>query len=225
MLRVLILITMCFSIVACQSTPFIPIPSQSTSIPRLFKLNQNTQPIFPTKKGFNWNYQVKLSSVDDQYTIREGSLYLTTEKVEKIGSNTKLQLRMIDSYSNRYRFPTILMSPEAIHINDVTFIGVGGYNAPGFSTHFLPLPLKVNQRADDGQWISKVKGQETIRVPDGTHNTWKIEVIGTKDQDYTVVGNYWISPGVGIIKSDVTIPGWYVETVLESAYLNTTPRK
>jgi hypothetical protein len=51
-------------------------------------------------------------------------------------------------------------------------------------------------------------------VPAGTFEAWNIDVIGTYDQQYTAVGHYWVAPGKGIVKSELSIPGWNMESVM-----------
>ena len=53
-------------------------------------------------------------------------------------------------------------------------------------------------------WV-KERGQ-LLTIMDQPINTVKVYVIGTYNQDYTIVGNYWLAKGIGIVKSSYFIP-------------------
>ena len=73
--------------------------------------------------------------------------------------------------------------------------------------------METGSTHDDGLWIAEVVGQEEISVPglSSPQDTCKIFVIGTRENDYTVVGNYWILPGWGIVKSHLNASGWILD--------------
>ena len=53
-----------------------------------------------------------------------------------------------------------------------------------------------------------------INTPLGERDAWRLLVIGTYDHAYTAVGSYWIVPGMGIVRSELSIPGWNLVTEL-----------
>lgn len=170
--------------------------------------------VFPTQPGFVWQYDVVAHPADDPFVDYKGTETIRLESVRRQGEAVTLECRAIDTFTERYRFPVLSMSGDAIELRGVTYWGTAASDTETLTVAFLRLPLKAGSKWDDGLWSGEVKGRERVTVPTGTYDAWKVSVIGTYEQQYTAVGNYWVAPGVGIVKSDLSIPGWNVESEL-----------
>lgn len=174
-------------------------------------------PMFPATPGHTWQYKVVAHPADDPYVDYEGTETMEIESVRREGTATVLSMRAIDSFTTRYRYPVVTMTADKVTIRDVEYLGVAAATVEGHSFDFLRFPLTAGTKWDDGLWIGEAKGQETVTVGAGTHRAYKVSAIGTHAQAYTAVGDYWVAPGVGIVKSDLNIPGWNVESELVSS--------
>ena len=76
----------------------------------------------------------------------------------------------------------------------------------------LPLvrfPIETGDSWDarfmvDGHPVNRtfdVLGRETIRVPAGTYEAWRIRAIGSDRPGHTVESTTWFAPGIGFVKS------------------------
>jgi hypothetical protein len=155
-----------------------------------------------------WQYEAVAHPLDDPDTTYTGTETVTVDSVRRSGETTVLNLRAIDDYTSRYRFPVVTEGPDGVTISNVTYWGAAAVSGDDLSLRFLSCPLIVGSRWDDGQWIGKAVKKETVSVPAGTFEAWNLEVIGTYDQAYTAVGHYWVARGKGIVKSVLTIPGY-----------------
>ena len=173
-----------------------------------------TTSIFPTEPGFVWQYDVVAHPADDPYVDYRGTETVRIESSRKQDGTVVVNCRAIDTFTERYRFPQLTLSGNQVNLRGVTYWGSAASEVGGLTIDFLHLPLKVGARWDDGEWIGEVEAREKVTVPTGTYDAWRINVIGTHDRVYTAVGNYWVAPGVGIVKSDLAIPGWNIESEL-----------
>ena len=208
-----LLFTLLFTstLVACQSAPApIARPAQP-QIQRQSAPQSVAQKLFPEVLGHSWEYDVKKSPVNDPDVSYPGNYSLSIDKVKPGGG---IELRAFNSFEGRYTFPTLVQTPSQVTLQDATFLGTGSEKVPGLSIDFIKTPLKVGSKWEDPNWIGKVKSLDTVQVPAGTFKAWRIEVIGTFERRYTAVGNYWFVPGKGMVKSDLTTPGWHVSSVL-----------
>lgn len=171
-------------------------------------------PVFPTTPGHTWQYRVVAHPADDPYVDYDGTETMQIDSVRRDGGATVLSMRAIDSFTERYRFPVVTMTADKVQLQGVEYLGVAADNVDDLTIDFLRFPLQAGFRWDDGLWVGELKGQESVRVAAGTFRAWKLGVIGTHDQAYTAVGTYWVAPGVGIVKSELNIPGWDVESEL-----------
>lgn len=175
---------------------------------------QRSSTFFPTDPDYVWQYDVKYNRSDNQYDVKNGTYTARVEDVEKVNGDTILTLRAKDSANPRLHFPVLRMNDRGVKLEDVEFFGFGAVQTDEFQLDFINFPLKSGERWDDGQWSGKVKQLEEIKVPAGTFKAWRIDVIGTHGHEYTAVGKYWITPGVGVVKSSITTPGWDIESEL-----------
>lgn len=208
-------------ITACQTTQTInPILQNNEPVKISSKvgvIKAETNSLFPTTPGYTWNYDVVFHPTDDPYVDYPGTYTLEVDKSKKTNNQTVINLKGMDSFYNEYNFPVLTVTKDRVDIKGITYLGFGGVKAEDLSIEFLHLPFKEGEKWDDKLWTGQTMKNEKITIPSGTYNTWKISVIGTYQQAYTAVGNYWISPGIGIIKSELAVPGWTVESVLTSA--------
>lgn len=161
-----------------------------------------------------WQYDVVSHPTDDPDVDYKGTETVTVDAVKAKGEATVLQLRAIDTYTNYYRFPVVTEDANGVSIAGVTFWGAGAEAAQDLKIGFLKFPLALNARWDDGQWIGKALKREQVHVPAGTYDAWVIDCIGTYDSAYTAVGKYWVAEGAGIVKSELSVPGYTMESVL-----------
>jgi len=194
-----------------------PKPDSGT-LPRSTKsTNVDWKAFFPTRPGYTWRYTTVAHPTDDPYVDYPGTHTARIESARQESGVTVIEVRDIDSYTARYRFPALKVSSEGVDLVGVDYWGPVADAIDDLTVPFLRFPLKVGARWDDGAWIGKVLKEERVSVPAGTFDTWKLDVIGTHDQAYTAVGYYWVAKGAGIVKSDFSIEGWLIETELKSA--------
>ncbi|MBC7543058.1 MAG: hypothetical protein H7338_10035 [Candidatus Sericytochromatia bacterium] len=184
-----------------------------------------TDTVFPTDVGHTWNYQTDSVYRDDPERHYDGTESAKIDSVRRSGRSTTLQLRVIDDYSNKLRFPTLTLSDEAVTFAGATYWGSGAKEAEEMTFRLLKLPFATGNRWDDGDWAGETRVRETVSVPAGTFDTWKIGAIGTYDHAYTAVGTYWVAPGVGIVKSDLGLPNIDCVAVLLPPGTKATIRK
>lgn len=178
-----------------------------------------TAPLFPVQAGYHWEYEVTIAPVQDPYAEEHGNYSLNLESVTPSPQGDKLEFRAMSSFTTSYTFPTLIQSDQGLTLQDMTFLGLGSDKVQGLSLNFVQAPLQAGQRWEDEYWIGKVKGQEDVTVPAGTFRAWRIEVIGTFQQAYTAVGDYWFVPGQGMVKSVLTVPGTHIEMDLAQSGL------
>jgi hypothetical protein len=174
-----------------------------------------TADLFPTSAGHVWQYATHAQYTDDPDVDYPGSESATIESVRRSGRSVTLQLRVVDDFTSKLRFPTLTMDESGVRIAGMTYWGSGAREAQGYAFQLVGFPLTPGHKWDDGEWAGTIKGQESVKVPAGTFTAWCVEAFGSMDSQYTAVGKYWIAPGVGIVKSDLTIPGGlYLQTEL-----------
>jgi hypothetical protein len=178
------------------------------------KVQQKAGRFFPATQASVWQYDVVSHPTDDPDVDYKGTETITVDAVKAKGDATVLQLRAIDTYTNDYRFPVVTEDAGGVTIAGVTFWGAGAEAADELKIQFLKFPLALNARWDDGQWIGKALKREQVHVPAGTFDAWVLDCIGTYDQAYTAVGKYWVAEGAGIVKSELSVPGYTMESVL-----------
>ncbi len=199
---------------ACSS----PAPLNANIAPQVLRQQSASQTLnqgfFPTQAGYRWEYGVTISPVNDPLVEEKGTYTLALEKVSPAAQGQRLEMRAQSSFTSHYSFPSLLQNQDGVQLQDMTFLGLGSDEVKGLKIDFLHQGLQAGQRWEDPNWIAKVKGLESVSVPAGNFQAWRIEVIATYDRAYTAVGDYWLAPGQGVIKSNLTIPGWHVESVL-----------
>ncbi|HEY9856246.1 MAG TPA: hypothetical protein V6D05_10940 [Stenomitos sp.] len=173
-------------------------------------------PMFSVTQGYTWQYKTVAHPEDDPYVDFDGTETMEIQSVRQEAGSTVLSMRAMDSYTDEYRYPVVTMTSDKVTIHGVEYLGVAAATVDDLTIDFLRFPLKTGSKWDDGLWIGEVKGQEQVTVGAGTYQAWKIGAIGTHDHAYTAVGTYWVAPGVGIVKSDLSIPGYNVESELAS---------
>lgn len=193
----------------------VPSGMRAVSTERVAKAASEA-PMFPVTPGYTWQYKIVAHPADDPYVDYEGTETMEIESVRREGTATVLSMRAIDSFTTEYRFPVVTMTADKVTIRGVEYLGVAASMVEDLTIDFLRFPLKPGSKWDDGLWVGEAKGKETVTVGAGTYQAQKVGAIGTHAQAYTAVGNYWVAPGVGIVKSDLSIPGWNVESELVS---------
>lgn len=172
--------------------------------------------LFKVQEGFEWNYQTTVAPVMDPYDEHVMTSVMRTDKVIQAGADTILELRFDDPFQEGLVFPRLRLTPRNASVEDATFLGAGADYPEGLQLDFLHMPLANGERWEEENWLAKVRGTEKVTVPAGTFDAIRVEVIGTFQQAYTNVGDYWIVPGLGIVQARYTIPDWHVEMKLAS---------
>ncbi|PIQ24196.1 hypothetical protein COW36_10265 [bacterium (Candidatus Blackallbacteria) CG17_big_fil_post_rev_8_21_14_2_50_48_46] len=184
--------------------------------------------LFKVQEGFEWVYEVTAAPVMDPYDEKKMQVVLRTEKVIQTNGETILELRFDDPFSNGYTFPALRLTPQGALVQGATYLGAGADYIEGLQVDFMHMPLATGARWEEENWLAKVIGPESITMPAGQFNATRVDVIGTFQQYYTNVGDYWITPGLGIVYARYTIPGWHVEMKLVSTAVRkqaTAPQK
>lgn len=192
------------------------LPQQARVAPQIqAQQAQNTRAhLFKVQQGFEWVYDTKIAKVMDPQDEHLFKTTLRTEKVVQDGADTVLELRYDDVFSANYVFPSLRLTPRGALVENATFIGSGADYPQGLQLDFLHMPLNAGERWEEENWLAKVRGTEKVTVPAGTFDAIRVEVIGTYQQAYTNVGDYWIVPGLGIVQARYTVPDWHVEMKL-----------
>ncbi len=184
-----------------------PIQTQSTTTLRNNKL-------FPIKRGYRWEYNVNSTTRQNPLKLEKSVYQLEIDKVENTTDGTRLDLRSGSTPAAR-----LLITNSQITLQDTTFLGYGAAAVQGLNVKFLQEPLAIGEGWEDQYFSGKVRGTEKVEVPAGTYEAWRVEIIGTYGQSYTAVGDYWIAPGVGIVKAIYNLPDAYVDMRLTKAGL------
>lgn len=205
---------------ACRPAPVAINSAQLQQAPSFNRQQAaSVDAFFPYQVGQTLTYAVTLSPVNDPLVSEKAEYTLRVEEVnsQSQGQNPAQEIvfRASTSFGGKYQYPRVLESAQGVRLLDATLLGMGADEVKGLSIDFLHKDLKVGQRWEDENWIAKVKAQEDVIVPAGRFKAWKIEVIGTFEQAYTAVGDYWLVPGVGMVKSVLTQPGWHITSELK----------
>jgi hypothetical protein len=200
------------TLVGCGTAPM---PALRPAAPMAQVAATRTADLFPTAVGHVWQYATHVQYTDDPDVDYPGSESATIEGVRRSGRSTIINLRVIDDFTSKLRFPTLTMDDQGVSVSGMTYWGSGAREAQGYTFQLVGFPLTPGHKWDDGEWAGTIVGQEPVTVPAGTFKAWKVEAFGSFDHAYTAVGKYWIAPGAGIVKSDLTIPGgMYLQTEL-----------
>ncbi|MNS17738.1 hypothetical protein D3C72_494190 [compost metagenome] len=198
------------AVAGCGTAGLAPASVKGAAAPA----TKSTERFFPANPDAVWQYEVTAHPADDPDVDYKGTETVTVDSIRRNGAETVLKLRAIDEFTQRYRFPVVTEGPNGVTIQNVDYWGAAAAEVQGLTIQFLQFPLTTGARWDDGAWIGKALRKETVKVPAGSFEAWNIDVIGTHDQRYTAVGHYWVAPGKGIVKSELSIPGWNIESVM-----------
>lgn len=174
---------------------------------------------FPTQAGYTWQYNVAVHPTEDPDESIAGTQTFRIDSSRKRGDGSTISLRESDSYTMTDRFPTIILTQDKLVVQGVDYLGPLATVTPDLKSDFLRFPLVTGKKWDDGNWLGELKGQEKVTVPAGTFEAWKMSIIGTYDHAYTAVGTYWLAPEVGIVKSDLFVEGFNLESELKQSGL------
>lgn len=203
------------------TTKTVKTPVNPASLTKI-KIDPNS--LFPTEQGYVWNYDVVFHPTDDPYVDYTGTATMEIDKVVKTKNETVINLKAIDTANNELNFPVIKMSDKNVSFEGVTYLGFGSVAASDLKVDFLHLPMKAGEKWDDTLWTVQTMKEEKVTIPSGTYDSWRVDVIGTYDHQYTAVGKYWIVAGIGIVKNELSVPGWTFESVLSSTSKKTVKK-
>lgn len=205
------------ALTACSTQPRMPLtPMSSLRQPVLQAQSQSADTaFFPYKVGQTLQYAITLSPVNDPLVQEKAQYTLKVEEVKAQPQGREVVFQASTSFGGKYQYPRVLENDQGVTLLDATLFGMGADEVRGLRIDFLHKNLQVGQRWEDENWIAKVKARESVTVPAGRFEAWKIEVIGTFEQAYTAVGDYWFVPGVGMVKSVLTQPGWHITSELQ----------
>lgn len=194
---------------AVTTRPVIPAAPAAKSL-----LKAPKGDFFAAKPGSVWQYEVVAHPSDDPYVDYPGVETVLVQKVDRTSRGTVLSLRAVDTFTNSYRFPTLTIDDNHATLQGVTYWGPAADTPDALTLDFLHFPPKVGEKWNDGDWFGEVTKQESVTVPAGTFDTFKVGVIGTYDQEWTAVGDYWMAPGAGVVKSYINTGVWIFESAL-----------
>lgn len=194
---------------------------------------QSAAAAMPTAVGTNWTYKVVAHPANDPYVDEHGEDSWTIEGAKREGAAVALQLRSVDSFTNRLRFPTLTVDAKGVALQGVSYWGPNPEELAGHSVPMLRFPLATGGKWDDGSYSTSVGATETVKVPAGSFQAFKLSFIGTaplapsrapkprsgarKDGAYyTGVGTLWFAPGVGVVKGEVNDGFWHYESELKA---------
>lgn len=197
-------------VAGCGTVPVTPVSGAPGGV------QAAARSFFPTAIGTRWDYEVVAHPPDDPYVDIPGTDTLELTGTRRAGRATVLQLKEQDAYALGARFPELSFDEQVMTVRQVTYLGPFADTVEGHAFELLRFPLTVGLKWDDGLWAGKILAQETVTVPAGTFQAYKVEAIGTYQQAYTVVGDYWIAPGTGIVKSDLNTPAGTFEVALKT---------
>lgn len=202
---------------ACSAQPRLPVapPLQAPALQAQNQMPQQTAAFFPYEVGQTLQYAITLSPVNDPLVEEKAQYTLKVEEVNVQAQGREVVFRASTSFGGKYQYPRMLENAQGVTLLDATLFGMGADEVKGLSIDFLHKNLQVGKRWEDENWIAKVKTRESVTVPAGRFDAWRIEVIGTFEQAYTAVGDYWFVPGVGMVKSVLTQPGWHITSELQ----------
>lgn len=194
------------ALLAACGAPVVPAALRQTTTAQQAR-SPRLADLFPATPGLVLQYATHAQTQDDPDTDYPGWETVTVDSVRRSGKATTIQLKVIDDFTNKLRFPTLTLDDTGVTVAGETYWGSGAREAEGFGFKLVDFPLNPGHKWDDGNWAGTIKGQETVTVKAGTFTAWRVEAFGTFNHAYTAVGDYWIAPGVGVVKSDLTIPG------------------
>lgn len=193
----------------------------------------------PTAVGTAWNYKVVAHPANDPYVDEHGTDRWEVEASSRKGDTTTVQLRSIDSFTTRYRFPTLVVEPGGVRLEGVSYWGPNPEIIEGFSVPMLRFPLVAGGKWNDGAYFTNVGATETVKVPAGSFQAVKLSFIGTAPNEarqakprsgvrsggdhYTGVGTLWFAQGVGVVKGEVNDGFWHYESELSSLPARSRP--
>lgn len=212
-----VLMGLAATLVAACGSPMVPASTLRPTTTSQAAKTPRAADLFPATPGLVMQYATHAQLQDDPDTDYPGWETVTVESVRRSGKATTIQLKVIDDFTSKLRFPTLTLDDTGVTVSGTTYWGSGAREADGFSFKLVDFPLNPGHKWDDGNWAGTIKGQETVTVKAGTFTAWRVEAFGTFNQAYTAVGDYWIAPGVGVVKSALTIPSsenFYLQTEL-----------
>lgn len=155
--------------------------------------------------------------VNENDDVIEGEFYLEALSTKSEDGIIHTEYRSSSTTFPKFQYFSVDES-KGISINGLTYIGPGSDELEGESYKLVSLPLQSGAKEDFPLMLTKVKGEEEITLVNN-HKVLatKLELIGTWNHYYTMVGNYWITPGLGIVKASyTTVDGRNVELLLEN---------
>lgn len=172
-----------------------------------FSFFSHSTELFPTDAKYRWSYEVLLKNINDSGDTLRGKAYLETKEIK---SQNELELVFYDNFFGDPVFPKITTFNGEVKFSGVTHLLLGGDKVFDFSAHLINLPFST-ERIDSGEWISRGKEWQEVDVMGNVEQAFRLSFIGTYQNYYTAVGDYWLTPGKGIVAAAYTIPGWHVE--------------
>ncbi|MFA4844218.1 MAG: hypothetical protein WC632_04615 [Candidatus Margulisiibacteriota bacterium] len=152
---------------------------------------------FPNTDGYSWQYNLnqsgaKMISTFNGTTVINGSLNVQKYESTYLDSNGNVYLSTIESY-------------HVVNDSGVYFHGYPSYSTVEGSPLLL-FPLETGKSwtySSSGIYktIITVMGQETITVPAGSFDCYKVAYVSYNGTVESSRVNYWFGNGVGLVKS------------------------
>ena len=169
--------------------------------------------MFFTVSTLATEYRVNLSDSADSELNYSGKYTVDVINKRSDGNSYIIDLKTHDSFMRRYSYPSIKITQDQsgrgkISLLNVDYIGPLSSQINGHVIDLVELPIEINNRLDDGNWLTKVQSYESVDTIYGPVMAWKLKVIGTYRSKYTIVGNIWINENHGIVKERCSLDGW-----------------
>lgn len=173
--------------------------------------------IFPNEKTL-FKYDVIFSPVNDPTEVLKGEMTLELYDVKKVESRTVFSFRQSSSIFPRFKYFEAAESRDGLWLKNITFLGVGSDSIQA-EYPLLTFPLRFGRLARSRVLESKLVAMDEVYFYGELHTAYRISVIGSWENYYTIVGNYWIVPNLGIVQAKYVTDGWDVTLRLRSAHL------
>lgn len=167
--------------------------------------------VFPTAKG-KMIYTIKYQPVENNAgELYFGEMTLELYEVEDVGGEVTTKYFEHSSVFPRLKYFEITESKDSLVINGATFVGPGS-DPVEMKSDLMPLPLEVGNKIDAPLMYSKIQSVEKMNILGKELDAYKLYMIGSHQDYYTMTGNYWVAEGLGIVAGKyTTVDGWMVE--------------
>lgn len=156
-------------------------------------------------------YQMIHWDVDGNDPVTEGEFVM--EAVSTVQTAAGVRTDYI-SYSSTFPNPQkfSIYEGETIVIEGITYIGPGSDEVFGDRFTLARLPLALGQKHDTPLMLADFVSTEQLEIGGKLFDSYRVSLIGSWGHYYTMAGNYWLVPGLGIARAEyTTVDGRHVQ--------------